>query len=372
MAREVLHLQQVMTQLRKEAPSPEDMETQDVCKGLIYAIKQIADSIAWRLLNFDRVVIHELAFAPQTGHLQLQAVLSELERAASHIERYDSPVILNDLTNFLRCGDLTIVTETAVLYDEVKAGRGSRKSGRAKHQRRRAEKVIEFINRRELETKDGRRRLVLVDVEPRSHIEHLGRLIVASNASGHAAARLSDAIAVDVFDVDKAAEAGSPREEDFNNPFRQSPYASTFSNFDHFGIFSPNIAPYSVFPIAPEQRVDLMTGRLLLFVYVNAGNFIRALRRHGLRARMPTKTELDQLPNNLRPGEIRANELRAPIMVANDTHTMLISMGELGRMGYELLNEESLADLLFAQLRDSGPEEESHYSAFRREWLLWN
>lgn len=115
-----------------------------------------------------------------------------------------------------------------------------------------------------------------------------------------------------------------------------------------------------------------MTGRLLLLAYVNADNVIRGLRRRGLTARFPDDRQLKALPKNLKPGEVRDHELDAPIVVANDRNAGHLSLGVLGLVGYELLDEEAFADSIKEHLEEPRSEEEMAYMAFENERELWD
>lgn len=168
------------------------------------------------------------------------------------------------------------------------------------------------------------------------------------------------------------SQRGLPKSGDFHDPFSQNKWAQTYSNTDHFGVFSPNQAPYSIFPLSPEQRGDLMTGRIQMLTYVNVSDLIRAIRRRDLNARLPTQAEMDALPKNLMPGQVREHELSAAIWIGNKTHSMAVSLAHLGRLGCELLDEESLTDLLIGHLEAASDVEESGYAAFADEQSLWN
>jgi len=158
---------------------------------------------------------------------------------------------------------------------------------------------------------------------------------------------LSEALAIDVFDVDIASQRGVPN---FHNPFSQNTWAQTYTNFELFSVFSPNVAPYSAFPLPVEDRGDLMMGRIWLMVYVNAQELIREVRRRGLKARLPTKREMEALPRNLLPGQFLEHELDAAILVGSPTHTMKVSLAQISRLGYELLDEKSLVDSIAEHL----------------------
>jgi len=146
MAREVVALQAWQRDYQAQIDAgklEQDRHVATVCKQLAHGIKQVADGIAWRSLGYDRAMIHELAFnphsghiKPHSGHMELDTTDQEVRAAAKHIEETGELVILNNLTNCLRYGDLTSIGQSSIGIHEVKAGKGAARSGRAKRQKR--------------------------------------------------------------------------------------------------------------------------------------------------------------------------------------------------------------------------------------------
>lgn len=378
MVREVIALQASQRDYQAEIDAGKlehDQYVAAVCKQLALGIRQIADGIAWRTLGYDRTAIHALVCKPQTGHMQPETAAQEIEVAATHVAGTGEFVILNDLTNCLRYGDFTSVGPNAMGIHEVKAGLGAARSGRALTQRQRTIEVIEFLKSRERRSAENVQRLVRLRATPRGHAHELAGLIREVRREGSAHARLSDCLAVEVFDAELMAQAfadgRAPPDKAFHNPFAQSKDAGTFHSLQHFDKFSPNAAPYSVFPLPNEDCVGIMTGSLWLCTYFNRGNFVRCLRRRGLRVRVPTDEELKAAPR-FKPGELAAHELDNPIVIAGRSHVLLLSLGRVGQMIHELLDEESFADAMEEQLETAGSEEELVYAAFEDEASLWD
>jgi len=348
-----------------------------VCRQLALGVRQIADGIAWRSLGYDRAVVHELSFGelslrPHAAHLQPDTVQHEVAAAAAHVEGTGEIVILNNLTNSLRYGDFTSIGRDGdFAIHEVKAGKGSRKSGRATRQKRAAREVRDFIAKGERETRIGIQRILRLKTKPKNYLPALGDLISLARSKGSAHERLSDSLAVEVFDVEQMAQArdGSSGIR-FNNPFRQSKDAAAFHSLDHFDKFSPNVAPYSVFPLADGDCVGLMSGELWLWIYINRGNLVRALKRRGLAVRVPSDDELKAEPK-LMPGELVRHELDNPIVVTNHSQMLLLSFGTLGQIIHELLDEECFADTVQEQLEMKLPPALT-YCMFEDEASLWD
>src|SRR5690606_1008347 len=115
-----------------------------IARRLALLAKQIADSIAWRLFEFDRTVVQRLSEHPQTGHLD-QTVLADLDCARRIVENEDAIVLVNDLTTTLRYGDLTIFSGDQYSFKETKYGKASKRSKRSKRQRKQLAEIMSFL-----------------------------------------------------------------------------------------------------------------------------------------------------------------------------------------------------------------------------------
>lgn len=250
----------------KESEREEAIATIGLCKQVHLIIKWIADGMAWRAFGYDRAVIHQLALKPHSGHLELKTVTQELAVAASHADQTGNLVILNDLTNFLRYGDFTSIGPEKIGIHEVKAGRGSARSGQASRQRRKALSTIEFLKTGRREGPGVPERLLRFRTEPTSHLHEVHDVISKARAAGSAYRRLSDCLAVQVFEVHQMSEALVATQPGarklVRNPFTQSRDSVTRHSFEVIQAFTPNLAPYSVFPFSADDCADVMLGNL--------------------------------------------------------------------------------------------------------------
>ena len=348
-------------------------------KGIAHAkrgiriVKDIADGIAWRALRYDRLAIRQLANKPHTGALILDSIQPELAAALIHAQRTGDVVVVNDLTNFLRFGDFTAVREEGVMVAEVKQGRGSARSGRAKRQSRRLEKTLDFINAGVGIAPGGSPAVLLpTSTSARSHIGQLRQLLRESAKRGFAYARLTDSLAVEVFRPALMADQ-DPYKTVFHNPFSQSPRCLVYHSYEFFDVWSPNLAPVSIFPLAQGDCAAILTGSVWIFSYLNLDNIIRSFRRRGFQAQLPSPSDFEALAE-LRPGEYAYHELDAPIRVGRKNGVMLaMSVGGLGRIHFEFLDEESLADQI-EEVLDLDLQEEISFLGvgFANEADLWD
>ena len=95
-----------------------------VTRRLAHVIREIGDGIAWRFFYYDRAGLYQLARKPQVGHLDEASINNEMARAEAHVAT-GALVLLNDLTNFVKFGDITRRTDDGFKFIEVKGGKGS-------------------------------------------------------------------------------------------------------------------------------------------------------------------------------------------------------------------------------------------------------
>lgn len=379
MANALLSLQEDQKKLKAEKSTQDEEKELEhavgICKRLQLIIRHIADGIAWRSLNYDRVSIEQLVLKPQTGHIQRDTAIQEFTEAGRHLLKTDELIIMNDLTNFLRYGDFTSVGPAGIKIYEVKAGVGTAKSGHSQRQKRKLAQVMDFLAAGERRTSEGLQRLVRHKSKPKAHLNDLRDLVAAARNKGSAHARLSDCLAADVFLAEEMAEmVNAGKKSPIHNPFEQSRDSSVFHSLEWFSRFARNLAPYSLFPLPVEDRLDIMTGAVWVVTYFNWGNLRRCLRRRGLLVKLPDRAET-ALNADILPGQVAKHALDSPLAVARrrDGPTLLISLAGLARVFVEFLDEESFADTVEETLDSASPQEEVlMFSAFEREHELWD
>lgn len=210
-----------------------------------------------------------------------------------------------------------------------------------------------------------------------SHLQEVKSLISDARKNGTSSARLSDCLAVQVFDNTSTAERLNRSDLTFEdvttNPFRQSKMSFMANSLSFFDKFTPNAAPYAVYPFDNESCIDIITGRLWIVTYFNLGNLARCLRRRGLWVKLPTREELSKSVGLL-PGQIRDHELDNALLVSRvpQQPMLAMSLAVVSRINYEMLDEECFADALEELLSVKVIEEEFSFMAFEKEYLLWD
>lgn len=320
-----------------------------VAKRLLHVIKQIGDGIAWRALNYDRPVIRQLAAKPQTGYMELESAVQEFASASRHVEQTGEMVVMNDLTNFLRYGDYTCVGPGRVTIAEYKGGEAAQRSSRAGRQRRRLEEVLGFVNTGVRDTDHGRDILLRQKVKARTHLSTIAKLIREARQKGASYARLSRSLAVDILYFELLAEISHPKRmaSFFHDPFHQTREKVTYHSLSPslFQQFSPNVAPYSIYPFNDEDCSDIMLGTVWLLCYFNYRNLARCLMRRGLTAQLPTGAQ-QRAYSSLSIAERRRtqDQVAMRVWLPQGTRGVMLNMETTARMFAEFLDEESFAD----------------------------
>ncbi len=130
--------------LKAEAKRGNDQIELATTKRLIVILQQIMDALAWRVLEYDRAKILLMSDHHNTGHLD-ETILDDLIKAKRIVDNNNAIVLVNDLTNILRYGDLTIIQSGTIDIRENKSGNASGRNPRVRDQQRNLNKLNEFL-----------------------------------------------------------------------------------------------------------------------------------------------------------------------------------------------------------------------------------
>lgn len=94
-------------------------------KNIVRILKTIVDGIVWRNICFDRPILRLIASNRITGYIDVNepGFIGVLDLAKYIVWHKKSVVIINDLSNFLRIGDVTEITKSGIYVQESK-GKG--------------------------------------------------------------------------------------------------------------------------------------------------------------------------------------------------------------------------------------------------------
>jgi hypothetical protein len=163
-------------------------------KSLIMALRTIGDAVAF--IYGDRHELKQLARAEDAGFITGKQG-TRLERAILRASfQWGATVVMNDLTNNLRHGDITIFRpdlwpdgDSPIMLFEVKSGRGGNRQ-RAERQQQAAKEIMSYIHTDQRETEEGRYLRIETKERSQHHFEAITRLVKNLPAKGWSAAEI--------------------------------------------------------------------------------------------------------------------------------------------------------------------------------------
>jgi hypothetical protein len=274
-------------QMKADREQAGDLVGLTTAKRLILLVKQIMDSLVWRVLDYRRIDIQLLAEHNQTGHLD-QTAESDLALAQQTVDEESAIVLVNDFTNLLRYGDLTVIRGDQYEGKENKSSKSGKKSGRAKRQRDQLEEILRFLRTGTRLTKEGEREYIFkAPVPMRAYLSNIAELIDQAKQAenGYSQKQLSDAVAVEAY-WSQAPIALSQRSFPFDAELLLPPIPFIwFSNVTILDQPIRRCAPYGVFPFDDRTCFELMTGEVILNAVLHLGHLRRHYQQYGLTLR---------------------------------------------------------------------------------------
>jgi hypothetical protein len=246
---------------------PDEQPSQDVatarrdlffCRLYASALRAIGDGIAWRALGFDRAVTRTLCEQQTQQTVASEGTIQELREWSSHFERGTGLPIFNALTNCLAIGDVTVVRDDgSVEIIEVKSSKTT--SSRVVRQKQKMREVVSRLQTGEGQIGDRDIEIEILPITPETGLDRIEVLLDTVSSKGWAADRISNCLYVEAFDIrtlPDADEGKGPldrlRDETVREWDRRGDMWSDMNTHDMLA-FSPNCAPFSIFPFAPRS-----------------------------------------------------------------------------------------------------------------------
>lgn len=338
-------------------------------RRLRYALRDIGDGIAWRLLESDRCALSQMAIRARKPHINKGGLEQELIELGDVINRTNEVAVLNDLTNILKKGDVTAkLADGSFEFVEVKSS--NTKSSRLVRQKQDLEETISFLN--DGEKKEGTEliRISILQVTPRSYLRNFERLLVRAETECLITEKIGEHLLLHLTDFLAARDEIDPsisfgeRDAIIGQWQANSDMVLEFNTIDRY-THVQNFAPYSIFPIAHRLRVKLMTGALLVGTSLNASAVLRYLNRRGWAVvkgpeEFAKDFELDELT------EVPFAALKKGPL------TVHLPLPILGRLAHEYLSIVTLGDIFDAILKIGPTSADGIFPGLSGEALQWD
>ena len=350
--------------------------SREVYKAQRMAYKQIMDGVAWRFLNFDRASLRQIAEHHQTGYLS-PGFIQEASKAEFIVNDSDFYVILNDITNFLRFGDLTIVSKDKIYIDEVKT-----KGGATSQQKEQLGHLLESLNKKRFVIGKESADFLLVDGSVQNFLPVIQMLMKKAKLDrmGMSSERLSPYLWVSCIYSENLLNV----EKDFQKikPFLPTnPFTATeqgcfmpMSNLFMFGEFSPNFAPYTIFPFEEELIADLVFGRCIVTSHISQKRLEESIKGKGWNVKFPTREEIASSYDAIeKPEEVKSVvwDPKYHVQFAKGNFRSSFSREILFRINSEFLSVKAIIHSLECAKDSYGRLSKNYVTGFKNEYAMW-
>lgn len=399
-----LHVKPALTtKEQKELQGTEDHIL--IHEQLIRISRTICDGIAWRNLGYNRTFLNSSARGFGAGRVDANSkeFKSEFMWAYRISKALNSLVILNDLTRFLRIGDLTEINNGVAFIHEIKKYGKDIKNmftlrkvkGKAKISSQ-AKRLLElqriaFANKAKIYGIEIGTRKINLDLK--TNVNKIKKLLRESEKKFVVSANVDNCINVEVTNFKAIKENKksinveelkklSPKEKTTDLVLVHSNWDTFYS--DEKGNFLRSVPPYSIFPFSAKDCAYLMSGYYLVKSTLNVTKLKEILKQHNWEIEERTEADLDKqladfekekdtiftVKEGLYAHALDDNGLfiirRGPFSVALDT--MLYA-----RLTMEYLSLSSFLDILeeMYKIASERKSSDAYFPRFKNESELW-
>lgn len=350
--------------------------SREVYKAQRMAYKQIMDGITWRFLNFDRASLRQIAEHPQTGYLN-PGFIQEASKAEFIVNSSDLFVILNDLTNFLRFGDLTIVSKNRIYIDEIKT------KGKSKgEQKRQLDFLLESLNKKRFSIGQDSADFLLVLGSVQNFLPAVEMVIKKAklDETGISSERLSPYLWVSCIYSKNLLSV----EKDFQKikaflpkpPFSSEEQSGfiPMTNLFMFGEFTPNFAPYTIFPFEEELIADLIFGRCILTTHISQKNLAKSIKGKGWNVVFPARKKIANSYDSIKKPEDIKKVVWDPkyhVQFTKGSFRSSLPREVIFRINSEFLSVKAIISSLECTKNSYGKLSKKYVTGFKEENRMW-
>lgn len=227
--------------------------------------RAVGDGIAWRALGHDRAALRALCGNAVKQQLLEQGTINELHQWSSAFDTGQGLGILNALTNWLAIGDITVIkNDGEIEVVEVKSSKAD--SSRVNRQKQRMREVTDLIKTGKGILEGQEVTIVRFDIALENDLYSLFHFLEEAGRSGWAGGRLNSCCYIEAFDfrvmgsAEKVWKQGVEQMRKDIATWEES--GDLVTRMDSLDIlaFTPNCAPFSVFPFPERLCIELLTG----------------------------------------------------------------------------------------------------------------
>lgn len=282
---------------------------------LIRISRTICDGIAWRNLNYNRTFLSSTSRGNSAGDMDSNSpeFKSELIWAHRISEHFGTVVLLNDLTRFLRIGDLTEIQDKVPFIHEIKKYGKEVKNiftlrnvkGKAKvsEQGKRLLELQRIAIYNEAIIGNSKVKTNKFNTVLKTNLPILKKLIKESNEKIIVSKEIEPYLTLEITNFE--AYDNNRKHIDIQQLQKETlkltpqGLSLSHSNWDTFytdekGNFVRSTPPYSIFPLSVKDCLRLMSGQYLVVTTIDIKKLNEFLTEHNWKVDEVTESELDK------------------------------------------------------------------------------
>ena len=338
------------------------------------ALREIADGIVWRYFNFNRAILYMLADKPPIETIErTKGTQNELDEFADAFLDIDSVAIYNDITNFLRVGDVTKIGKDGTIeIIEVKSGNA--RGRRITRQKQRMGELVDFFNTG-LTNYDGKQlAIVNSEIKQKNYLSLLHNSIKEAKSKGTSTLVIGKYLILEIVDFRHQNASDSikkfkDKHKSIRNEWEQNNDRVVHTFFTNKMKYSRNCAPYSIYPFDVDICADIITGAVSILVWINHTEILRKLESKGWKI-------IDSLvyKSKLEIEELEGKDIDSIPFLKIKKNNLIIEVppSTIARIQYELLSINAVVHEL-DELIKKGPDKNYDYSLvnYVKEQDIW-
>lgn len=339
------------------------------------ALREIVDGIVWRYFNYNRAILYLLADKEPLGPLRPdKGVIESLYHFAEVFLSPDNVAIFNDISNFLRVGDITAIKNDGnIELIEIKAS-GGRGGGRITRQKKRMAEIVEFINIGITEYNGLKFNIMDSELKQKYYLNEFLDSIRRARFRGYDSILIGNHLIIQVIDFGKI-----DKEMNYIDYFEKR-HASIREKWQRdndvvmssFMIdkleYSRNYIPYSILPFDVDICTDIIIGRLSVLISFNYSEIFRMIAKSGWKLidsfLFKSESELKQLEGK------DVNDVPILVIRKGDL-TIRVPSAHFGRLHFEFWSPKTLINHL-EELYKLGPQDyDAPFINFTDDQRIW-
>ena len=320
-------------------------------------LREIIDGVVWKYLKYNRAILYMLADKEPVETIRInKGTINNLYQFADVLLEPESVAIFNDITNFLRVGDVTqINNDGSIEIIEVKSSKKIR-GKRITRQKKRMTELVKFFNTGIKEYDGKTLKIIDSNIRQKNYLSQLYDAIKKARYRGYESLLIGNYLIVQIIDYSKVKDIdevintfSSKHKSVQDNWKRQNDFVFPAFFIDKMN-YSKNCAPFSIYPFDIETCTDIMTGKLWITVLLNCTEISRIIEKKDWKIIDSFFTKsVDEI------AKLEDITKVASLSIQKNGLTIKVPPSIFARMQFELLNPQVIIDE-FEETLDNGPQ----------------